>query len=267
MSTSNIELIYSRKDIIHSAIKQFYELYQDRPVKDNIGGMLSPHLFNTWFLLKNIKPKIIIESGVWRGLGTWVMENACPDAKIISIDIDYSNLKYRSDKVTYLTNDIRTYDWNSILEEFYAKGIKKEEIVVFLDDHQNFLDRLEFLNNLGLSLILYEDNYPLNQGDCLSPKKILSQQDYVIDKAGSRRYYKNSIVDLVKFEDFVEEYIELPPIFKTDKTRWGDEWSDDKYPTKSPLLENTYSEEFPLFYKEAPYYTWICLMRLRNVKV
>jgi len=266
MSISSIDLIYLDKKEVYNRIVEFYEIYQDRPVKDNLGGMLSPHLFNTWFILKHIKPKVIIESGVWKGLGTWVLEKSCPEAKIISIDIDYSNLKYRSDKVTYLKKDIRTYDWKSILEEYYQKGIKKEEIIVFLDDHQNFLDRVEFLSNLGISYVLYEDNYPPSQGDCLSPKKIISQQDYVIDNSGFRTYHKNSIEYLVKFEDFVEEYQELPPIFKTKNTRWGDEWTEEKYPTKTPLLEDIYSNEFPLFFQEAPYYTWICLMRLKNDK-
>ena len=66
------------------------------------------------------------------------------------------------------------------------------------------------------------------------------------------------------FDKYVEKYEELPPIFKLEKTRWGDEWNQIKYPTKEPLLDISYREEFPLFYKEAGYYTWICHMQLKD---
>ena len=67
----------SQKQIINK-VREFQALYQQRPVKDNMGGMLSPHLFNTWKYLTEIKPKVVIESGVWKGLGTWLIEKALP---------------------------------------------------------------------------------------------------------------------------------------------------------------------------------------------
>ena len=86
-----------KREKIINEIREFEKLYSERPVKDNMGGMLSPHLFNTWKYLKEAQPKVIIESGVWKGLGTWIIEKAIPDAKIFSIDINFSNLQYKSD--------------------------------------------------------------------------------------------------------------------------------------------------------------------------
>lgn len=250
----------SQKQIINK-VREFQALYQQRPVKDNMGGMLSPHLFNTWKYLTENKPKVVIESGVWKGLGTWLIEKALPEAKIFSIDINFSNLQYKSNQSTYLNRDISTYDWDEMLSDY-----EKDDVLVFLDDHQSFLDRIALIYDLGIKNILYEDNYPPAQGDCLSPKKILSFEDYVIDKPHEKTYHKFSYVDYDLFERYVEKYEEFPPIFKLQKTRWGDDWDDIKYPTKEPWLKNTHAKEFPILYSEAGYYTWICFLKLREIK-
>jgi hypothetical protein len=252
---------YNKNDITLS-LEEFKKLYAERPIKDNHGGMKSPHLFNTWHAIRQLKPKLIIESGVWKGLGTWILHLAAPEAKIISIDIDYSKLEYRNESGVYLNQDITTFNWEKILKEDYPH-IKKEEIVVFLDDHQNFLQRLEFIHELGIKHVLCEDNYPLLQGDILSPKKILACQDYIIDKGGRRSVHRFSYFDYEKFDNCVKIYQELPPIFKTKETRWGDEWEENRYPTKPPLLTEDRKKEYPVFYEEANSYTWICYMGLK----
>ena len=133
---------------------------------------------------------------------------------------------------------------------------------MFLDDHQNFLERLDFLYQLGIKHIMYEDNYPPSQGNCLSPKKILSGQDYIIDENGKRQIHRYSYVYYDEFQKRVKHYQELPPIFKTEETRWHDEWDEIKYPTSDALLNCDFKEKYPLFFTEADSYTWICYMRL-----
>jgi hypothetical protein len=250
------------KTEVRSALEEFYKLYEKRPVRENEGGMKSPHLFNTWYSLKKLNPKLIIESGVWKGLGTWIIEQACPKAKIISIELDYSHLEYKSPTATYLDKDITTYPWDMILADHHPT-ITKDEIVIFLDDHQNFLNRLEFLSNLGMKHILYEDNYPPLQGDTFSPKKILACRDYIMDYAGKRSLHQYSYFDYERFLECVETYQELSPIFKTAKTRWGDDWDETNYPTKAPFLTVEDADKFPTFWKEASSYTWICYMGLK----
>ena len=62
--------IFSREEMIE-LIDEFHQLYQTRPIKDNNGGMKSGHMFPSWFVIKKLQPEYIIESGVWKGLGTW----------------------------------------------------------------------------------------------------------------------------------------------------------------------------------------------------
>ena len=38
-------------------LEEFYNVYSNRPIKDNSGGMKSPHMFPAWYVLKKIQPK------------------------------------------------------------------------------------------------------------------------------------------------------------------------------------------------------------------
>ena len=109
-----------------------------------------------------------------------------------------------------------------------------------------------------------EDNYPYQQGDCYTPKKILSNRDYVIDLGGVRSWNKKKDDDLKYFEDNVLIYQEMPPIFKDEVTRWGDNW-DDNYPTPQPLLNINEAKKYPQFFEEKKDYTWICYLELKNI--
>ncbi len=262
---NNNMIDYSDKDLIRKSLDEFYELYKVRPVKENGGGMKSAHLFNTWYALRQLQPKLVIESGVWKGLGTWVIEQAVPDAHIVSIDVTYEHLEYKSDRAIYLTQDMTTYDWESTFSQYEEQyNIEKKDILVFLDDHQVFLDRLEFVYSMGVKHILYEDNYPVSQGDTYSPKKVLSCRDYVMDFAGSRTNHQFTYFDYDRFDTHVKSYQEMPPIYKLSHTRWGDPWTDDHYPTGDPLLYEDDKDLYPVFYDEAKDYTWICYMELKN---
>ena len=243
---------WDRNEILDS-LPEFQKLYDSRPIKDNNGGMKSAHMLAMWFIIKNMKPEYIIESGVWKGLGTWLFEKASPSTKIISIDPEPRFREYTSPNVTYQTEDFLDTDWSHI---------PKENTLVFFDDHQNFIKRLKHAESLGFKKIIDEDNYPSIQGDCYSPKKVIANKPFVIDLAGKRDYYKVNPIDVEFFNKKVEIYQEMPPIYKPEFTRWGDEWSDENYPTPDPLL-NISENEYPLFIEEAKDYTWLCYIELK----
>lgn len=234
-------------------LEEFNKLYNERPIKDNNGGMKSPHMFHAWFVVKKLQPEYLIESGVWKGLGTWFFEQASPKTKIISIDPNPINRIYTSPKVEYLTQDFLNSTW---------ENLPKDTTLIFLDDHQNFWDRLIHCYNLGFKKIMVEDNYPIHQGDCYSPKKILADSDYIIQKDGKREWIPKKSENSVFFKSIIEIYQEMPPIFIDEFTRWGDKWSEN-YPTEPPLLTESVKSKFPLFYEERRDYTWICYIKLK----
>ena len=64
-------------------------------------------------------------------------------------------------------------------------------------------------------------------------------------------FHKFSYFYYEKLTEFVKVYQELPPIFRLEKTRWGDDWNDMKYPTKKALLSVEKKNEFEIFFEEA----------------
>ena len=146
------------------------------------------------------------------------------------------------------------------------------------------------VNGLVSNILFLMDNYPVSQGSCYSIKKILSGKGFrtefinqqkknsLIEKLYKKFIYKfiNLPSQMQQFERLarenlhdkhfleinVDEYIGIPPIYKPEKTRWDDAWTNEIYPTSKPLLGNISEEEILLskdFYKnESKQYTWIC---------
>tara|TARA_A100001201_G_scaffold140688_2_gene134321 strand:- start:466 stop:1221 length:756 start_codon:yes stop_codon:yes gene_type:complete len=240
---------------------EFKELYESRPIQDNTGGMKSSHLFAFYCAMKELQPNLVVESGIWKGQGTWFIRKALPDADIMSFDIDLSLMEYKSDEVQYLETDINTIDW----EEFFKDNPEKtpEKTLLFLDDHQDFSDRLYFLDDAPFKHVVVEDNYPPSQGDIISPKKINEGGNYVIDKHGVRNEFELHSSIKKKFDDKVESYIELPPLYILEKTRWGDDWENEKYKTPDPIFTN---EEIvdESYYTDCYDYTWMCYIKIKD---
>lgn len=73
--TSIGEPPWTREEIIDS-LDEFSAIYADRPIQDNKGGMKAPHMFAVWFMTRKLSPDLIVESGIWRGQSTWLLEQA-----------------------------------------------------------------------------------------------------------------------------------------------------------------------------------------------
>ncbi|MEM6630825.1 MAG: hypothetical protein AAF694_14185 [Bacteroidota bacterium] len=249
-------------------LSEFLEIYSQSPIKDNQGGMQAPHMFATYYMLKKLAPKNVIESGIWKGQGTWLIEQTLPSTKIHSIDINLELREYLSPKVTYHSQDFSTLDWDTLLEE-------KESTVLFFDDHQNAFERVKTCKKLGFKHLIFEDNYPITQGDCYSLKKAFAGVGFSPqnEKKGgtlSKLFSKSSkgkvlpnLEDAKFLTENLTQYLEFPPVVKLSTTRWGDAWTESLYPTPSPLYS---LEDLPphlkVFQEEGKAYTWICYARL-----
>jgi len=221
-------------DDIKLYLDEFLEAYNDRPIKDNQGGMASPHCFATWCMLKKISPNFVIESGVFKGQGTWLIEKALPGVKLFSIEPWLNRIEYTSNQAKYLSSDFSLIDWSK-------EDIIPEQTVCFFDDHQDCPPRLLTANKFGFTKLIFEDNYPIGQGDCISLKHLLES---------------NSPLSLRKQ---IKTYWEFPPVNLSSHVRWGDKWNDDLYPTQTPIF-NSIELQYKIFSDEAQSYTWICYL-------
>ena len=217
-------------------LKIFKEIYKQRPVKFNKGGMLFPHMFATYFILKKINPTFVIESGVFKGQSTWLIEKTLPNAEILSIDIDLNQRKYISKKVKYSNIDFKYQDFSNI----------PSDTVVFFDDHVNHYERLKQAKFFNIKNIIFEDNYDVGDGDFYTLKhsyqkvgfnhkskpishiktfyiflietlKKIFFKDYYFsnDKILFRlRDHKKNENDFKNIEKNIKIYFEFPPIYK-----------------------------------------------------
>lgn len=163
---------YLKKPTIND-FKKFLEIYKKRPFKNNEGGLKIAHAFSLYFFLKNFKPTTIIESGVHKGGGTYIIRSACPDAHIICIEPNLENIEYKVSNCEYLNEDFSLIDFDQY-------NINKDKTVVFFDDHQDFSKRFYEIYHHNFKHIIFEDNFHENNryGDCYSPKQALANSEY-----------------------------------------------------------------------------------------
>lgn len=266
-------MLWTREEFKKAAL-YFHRLYENRPIENNAGGMKSPHLFPLWFLIRKLQPKYIIESGVWKGQGTWFMEKAAPQARIFCLDPNLKRLVYKSKKAVYSRVDFAKQDWSHL---------PKDETLVFFDDHQNALERVKTARAMGFRHLMFEDNYPPGRGDAYSLKKVLAGAGHrpqlyypgisAISLMTALKVYFFQMLsglfippnrrDAEHLEGAIEIYYEFPPVIKPEKTRWGDAWTEPQYLTPDPLFTDTKDSKLEVFKNEGRAYNWICYVKLR----
>lgn len=269
---------FDRSEIL-SSVAEFHDVYSQRPIQDNHGGMKSHHMFATWYMAKTLNPKTIIESGVWMGLGTWILEQACPNSRIISLDLNLSKRKYISNKVEYFERDFTELDY---------RDIDRSNCLAFFDDHQDALSRLQQCYWLGIKNVIFEDNYNANEGDFYTLRMILSNSGYrhsttenqtsnysstvqkIIRKLKSVGNnlgitnipvipaYKRTRINANNSDSYIlmnnlEAYYEFPPIC-------GSFNSDDELPLISDHENIMYKE----FIEDSRFYNHICYVALNR---
>jgi len=182
-----------------ASLETFLPIFDRRPIKDNQGGMPSVGLFNVWFLLRKINPGFVIESGVWKGQSTWLIENTAPSADILDVDINLPLRQYISPRAEYTSTDFLAQDLRS-------KNLAGRNALAFFDDHQDVIPRLRKCRELGIKHIILDDNYPeflgnrhISAAACLNDRDASGREKYPEEK----RYLLDNL----------EVYQVLPPVF------------------------------------------------------
>lgn len=222
-------------DELREAASEFFEVYAKRPIPTNDGGMKSTHCFFAWFALKKIKPTLVIESGVWRGQSTWLIRQACPDAKIVALDPMPQVRHVTLDDAEYKTCDFGDLD---------ITQYGQTNAVLFADDHQNQLERIMMARLKGVRYVLFDDNYPPGFGDHLTLKQLFE------GSAQSPR--------AVSARAMIEAYDVMPPPVVSDATRFGPPWN--AFRCKAPIWTYEYAPE--PFCDDAQTYTWFSVVRV-----
>lgn len=163
-ASSTLQDIMAAADL-RRAVMEFIPIYAARPIPANIGGMRFNHSFATWFILRELRPRCVIESGVWQGHSTWLIEQACPQAELYCLDLDFSRVIFRSPRARYVAKDFA---------DCAFPGVDPKTTVCLFDDHQNAYARLKDLRWAGFTRAIFDDNFARDSGDCYSLRQVMA---------------------------------------------------------------------------------------------
>lgn len=204
-----------------ASLPEFITLYRMRPFKRNSGGMRLDQSFALWYMLRRIRPATIIESGANKGHSTWIIRNALPTARIISMDPMTPIHRIRG--VEYMVSENFT-DFGSFNWEKFGDGddrIDVEDTLVFIDDHQSSYKRLFAQNTYGFRHFIVEDNYDFATGDSRSLRHICETRrrnewpGYAPDNFGKikkRMSWDEHLAQGRQLKDTLQIYYEFPPV-------------------------------------------------------
>ena len=152
------------RELLRTEFERFAEsgIYANRPVRAtnrfNVGGTGFFHAFYLWFVVRQLQPLHVIESGAFEGLGTWIIRQAAPSAQIFVLTPAMPKLYVdRRASTRYFTGrhflDFSKVDWECV-------GLNKARTLVFFDDHQSGYRRTLEAFARGFSHLMFDDNYP-----------------------------------------------------------------------------------------------------------
>ena len=225
----------------------FLENIYDNTFYNNRGGMASPDMFSLYYILKQINPKVVIESGVWNGLSTKLIRKTLGDDVII-ICLDPRNIPHYGYKdnnkntIYYLGNNFKDFG-NLDLTNY-----NNNDILCFFDDHQNAVNRLLQCKQKNIKHIFYNDNYPKNCGSHYTIQHL---------KSDDNRYniydneLKNNIINLI-----TEEHI-FPNIYP-GKIKTGEGYFD----CNSYYNNDINMDKYDIFKKDYSKYRWNTYIKL-----
>ena len=144
---------FERNNLI-KAIESYEQIFRSVKIRDLNGGMGFNNGLFFYILLSHFAPKNILESGIWKGYSTYLIDNATFDkTKIFCFDINLSNRQFRSKKANYFEKDL-----TSVTEVDFSTI----DFALF-DDHVSIYDRLKFCLENKIEIAVIDDDVALTQ--------------------------------------------------------------------------------------------------------
>lgn len=177
LASQQILTINQRFDI-EAEIGRFYRSYLDSPFTRFAGGSRIGNLLWLDLIAKWTAPDVIIDSGTYRGASAWALAQGAPKARILSFDIDLSNLALRCENVEYIEKDWTSLDFDTI---------EKTRSFCYFDDHVDQGRRLKEAADRGFPLAIFDDDFtvygfaPMAHGGFAIPKISFLLDDSLAD--------------------------------------------------------------------------------------
>ncbi|CAM8891403.1 unnamed protein product [Rhodiola kirilowii] len=218
---------WTSKDLL-KGLEEFVPIYETRPIRNNMYGMGFDHSFGLWFIAKWLKPELMIESGAFKGHSTWVLRQAMPDTKIVSLSPRHPEKYLRKgpayvDKnCTYLAGkdfiDFGSVNWKTMMRKHGVSDLSR--VLIFFDDHQNELKRIKQALKAGFQHLVFEDNYDTGTGDHYSLRQICDQF-YI--RGGGHSCFKDSDEARIRLKrkGFWDKAVDVNELCGSSEEWWG----------------------------------------------
>ncbi|KAJ7963038.1 DNA-directed RNA polymerase subunit beta [Quillaja saponaria] len=137
---------WTSKDLL-KGLEEFVPIYETRPIKNNMFGMGFDHSFGLWFIARH--PEKYLKKGP----------------------------AYVDGNCTYFAGkdfvDFGSVDWEKVMKKHGITDLSR--VLIFFDDHQNELKRIQQALKAGFRHLVFEDNYDTGTGDHYSLRQICDQ--------------------------------------------------------------------------------------------
>lgn len=271
-------------------VKEFDAIYQRRPEQTtNDGGGGFFHYFALYVVIQLIQPTAIVESGAFQGIGTWFLRQMAGDSvKLVILSPEMPGKYVDTIKSIYLTES-KFIDFGSTTKSQWHEWVPDiAKTLLFLDDHQAGVRRIQEARTLGFRHVVLDDNYPPGEGDNFSLKKtcggsttwdhfgIPDSQRVWLDNFGKVRNlltkYELETLE-AKLHETVVRYAEVPPVwagptrFKVDATKYWQVTEPalfEKHQLQNMGIFSQTNIESSTWNHEVSKYTNICYAQLTN---
>ena len=137
-----------------TSIRRYEEIFRNSKIKDLNGGLGFNNGLFFYVLISHFNPKKIIESGVWKGYSTFLIDDATSiDTKILCFDINLDKREFLSKKASYFESDL------TLVSDV---DYKKIDFALF-DDHVSIYDRLKFCIENEIEIAVVDDDVGVSQ--------------------------------------------------------------------------------------------------------
>jgi hypothetical protein len=139
-----------RVEMIIEHVSEYRRLYAAAPITQNDYGMNFPGGLALFVIVRCMDPQVVVESGVYKGLSSFLLANAAPTARIVAFDPNLDGLQHKMPGVDY-----HRCDWMQVDVTCDGNG------VAFFDDHQNQAQRVIEAHGRGFRRLIFDDSWPL----------------------------------------------------------------------------------------------------------
>lgn len=160
---------------LEAEIAAFYDDYLVSPFRLQLGESRYNNCLWLYLLARASAPDLIIDSGTYTGASSWALSRGAPQAKVVSFDIDLSNLRLRLPNVDYVEKD-----WTS----FDLVPHAGRNVLAYFDDHIDQARRLIEARERGIPLAIFDDDFAIGAFPAMAHNgAALPKLEFVLDES------------------------------------------------------------------------------------